>query len=264
LQICLGELRREWQSDPGREAEAWSASAARGRDKNALEAALDLALELDLAGEHWHSALERLDEIEGVMRRRGAGDHALSLIRCRRYQALVGLGELDEAGRVLDAALGVFREVGDVPAEMGTLSRVADLWDERGDAARAVAAAREALAASERLDDPEARASCHENLSTYLQKADAPAAAREHQLADIIYRVVARSDMGRTLQSLKLDILRAVARGEQYDLPRVADLLEKPDFAVLKGFLGAHDVSPGPLQDGIDQLAGALRSQFRT
>jgi tetratricopeptide (TPR) repeat protein len=258
LEACLAELRRAWKTEPRPEIKDTSSAPS-----NPLEAALDLALEIDLAGESWHSALERLDEIETIKRECGAEDHALSLIRCRRYQPLVGLGELDEAGRVLESALEVFRQVEDGPAEVGTLSRVADLWDERGDAAQAVAAAREALAASERLENAETCASCHENLSTYLVKAEEPAAAREHQLADIIYRVVARSDMGRTLQSLKLDILRAVARGEHYELPRVAQILERPDFVTLKGFLEAQGVPPGPLQDGIDELVGALRSQFR-
>lgn len=259
LEACLDELRRAWKIEPRPAIEGTSSAPS----SDAFEAALDLALEIDLAGESWHSALERLDEIEKVKRERGAQDHALSLVRCRRYQPLMGLGELDEAGRVLESALRVFREVKDGPAEVGTLSRVADLWDERGDAVQAVAAAREALAASERLEDAEVRASCHENLSTYLQKADEPAAARGHQLADIIYRVVARGDMGRTLQSLKLDILRAVARGEHYELPRVAQILEQPDFVTLQRFLEAQGVPPGPLQDGIDELVSALRSQFR-
>src|SRR5262249_3316816 len=111
--------------------------------------------------ERWEPARAKLDEAEALLRASGAGDHELALARCQRYIPLVRLGQLDEAEQVLEEALAVFREVGDGPAEVGTRSRLSDLWDERGDAARAVAAAREALAASQGLSDLEMRAGCH-------------------------------------------------------------------------------------------------------
>ena len=112
-----------------------------------LAKALDLAAQIDLALERWQPALDRLDQIEAFLAESSASDHALSVARCQRYVPLARLGRLDEAEQVLSSALAVFAEVSDGPAEVGTRSRLADLWDERGDRARAVIEARKAQSA---------------------------------------------------------------------------------------------------------------------
>jgi tetratricopeptide (TPR) repeat protein len=238
--------------------------AAAGRDADrvgeVLAKALDIGVQLDLALERWAPAVERLDEVEALLQATGAGEHDLARARCQRYMPLVRLGRLEEAERVLEEALAVFREVGDGPAEVGTRSRLADLWDERGDAERAVTAARQALAASEGLEDTEMRANCHENLSIYLEKAGDHEGAREHQLADLVYRVVARLDLGRALRTLNLDVLRAAARGERHALPRLAEMLDKPAFTALRGLLAERAVPVASLEEGIEKLVETVQA----
>lgn len=263
VETALGrhlEELRALQQAPGRGA---AAGRAADRVEEVLIKAIEIGVQLDLALERWAPALAKLDEAEALLQASGASEHELALARCQRYAPLVRLGRLDEAGQVLEAALAVFREVGDGPAEVGTRSRLADLWDERGEPGRAVAAARQALSASERLADAEMRAGCHENLSTYIEKAGDHAGAREHQLANLVYRVVARLDLGRALRTLQFDVLRAAARGERHALPRLADILDKPAFAALQGFLAERGVPAASLEEGIEKLVETVQAGTR-
>jgi tetratricopeptide (TPR) repeat protein len=236
---------------------------AHDRVAEVLAKALELAVQLELASERWQAALDRLDQTEALLEATSAGDHARAVARCLRYVPLSRLHRLDEAEQVLSSTLAVFRATSDIPAEVGTLSRLADLWDERGDAPRAVAAAREALAKSEELSSAEMRAGCHENLSTYLEKAGDPEGAREHQVADLVYRLVARLDVSRALRTLNLDVLRAVARRERHALPRLTAILEKPEFAAVRRFLEERGVPEASLEEGIDRLVETVQAGTR-
>jgi hypothetical protein len=260
----IEELReRREAANHGESGQGAAAVAAVARVTEVLAKALDLGVQIELARERWQPALDRLDQIEALLEETSAGDHALAVARCQRYIPLARLHRFDEAERVLSSALAVFREVSDGAAEVGTLSRLADLWDERGDAARALTAAQEALAKSEELSSAEMRAGCHENVSTYLEKSGDPAGAREHQLADLVYRLVARLDVSRALGTLNLDVLRAVARGERHALPRLTAILERPAFAVLRRFLAERGVPEASLEEGIDKLVETVQGGTR-
>lgn len=260
----IEELRQRRDAEKrGERGEGAASVAPLAHVTEVLAKALDLGVQIELARERWQAALDRLDQLEALLEETSAGDHALAVARCQRYLPLARLHRFDEAERVLSSALQVFREVGDGAAEVGTLSRLADLWDERGDAARAVNAAREALAKSEELSSAEMRAGCHENVSTYLEKSGDPAGAREHQLADLVYRLVARLDVSRALRTLNLDVLRAVARGERHALPRLTAILETPAFAVLRRFLAERGVAEASLEEGIDKLVETVQGGTR-
>lgn len=85
----------------------------------------------------------------------------------------------------------------------------------------------------------------------------------QHSLAAVVYDVVTnhREDLARRLGNLAIDIRRAVTGGERYELPRLAKLLERPDFAALRQVLADREVNLGKLQGTIDALVDQVRSQ---
>ena len=55
---------------------------------------------------------------------------------------------------------------------------------------------------------------------------------------------------------------RAAAGGERYELPRLADLLARPEFEVLRETLADRGVDHGELQGEIDRLVDQVRSEI--
>jgi hypothetical protein len=238
------------------------AEAARAAEhvREALLSALDLGAQIELALERWPEAEARLEQAESILRETGADERALAVNRCKRYLPLARLRRFDEAARVLESSLAVFVEVGDGAAEVGTRSRLADLWDERGEPRRAVEAARAALGASEQHAGAALRADAHESLANYLEKAGDEAEARDQKLASLVYRLVARLDVSRALRALNLDAIRATARGERHGLPRLDALLARDEFAALRDFLAESGVHVSPLEDGIRELVATVQA----
>lgn len=251
----LHTLTREALTEEG-------AGAARDamRVREALLSALDLGAQIELAVERWPEAEARLEQAEAILRETGADERTIAVNRCKRYLPLARLGRFDEAARVLESSLAVFVEVGDGAAEVGTRSRLADLWDERGEPRRAVEAAREALRASEQRAGAALRADAHESLANYLEKAGDEAEARDHQLASLVYRLVARLDVSRALRALNLDAIRAAARGERHGLPRLEVLLAQRAFAALHDFLTESGVPVSSLEEGISELVATVQA----
>lgn len=54
----------------------------------------------------------------------------------------------------------------------------------------------------------------------------------------------------------------AAACSGRYELPRPAELLERPDFAALRQVLAERGVDVGELQAAIDALVEQVRSQL--
>ena len=180
--------------------------------------------------------------------------------RYNQYGPLMKLGRLTEAQRVVEECLAVYQEANDVTLQSRALSALADIWDERGDLAQAIALERQALSICNRLPDPSDRAISHCNLANYLEKAGKTGDEPRHSLAAIMYDlIIQRHGLATDLNNLKIRIRRAAQSGGQYVLPSVAALLAQPEFAALQAFVAQRGVDIQALQAAIDQLVEHAR-----
>jgi len=222
---------------------------------------------LDIAGQanqtlaRWEACLGVLSEIEETQRALGEGEHGLARTRFNRYFPLLWLGRLDEAQRVLESCLAVFRRVSDLPAEAATLSALADLWDKRGDRVQATGLERQALAVRNRLSNLADRSISHGNLANYLERLGAAEEAARHRLAAIVYFLVIGhgQHLATALGGLAILIRQAAAAGGHYELPRLAELLARPEFEPLQRTLTEWNVALDALQARIDQIVEEAR-----
>jgi tetratricopeptide (TPR) repeat protein len=258
----LVEVRRWWLRQRSGEAVAEAPDAVLlGR---ALVAALDVADDANRALERWPECLDLLEEIEAAKRSLGEGKYELAITRFNRYAPLLGLGRLDEAQRLLESCLQVFHELDDLPQQAQVLSALANLWNERGDYVQAVALGRQTLAVRTRLPDLKARANSHGNLSIYLARFGDRDGVAAHLLAAMIYLVITKhqGSLATLLDNISVHMDRAAADGSRYELPRLAELLQRPEFVALCQVLAERDVDVGELQATIDGLVEQVRSQI--
>lgn len=229
----------------------------------ALVSGLDIAREANLALGRWQECLDLLKEIEQVQRALGESDYELARTWHKRYGALIRLGQLDEAQRVLEGCLALYREVDDLTRQARALGGLADVWAERGDIEKAVDLGRQALAVCNRLPNPDDRGGLHGNLSNYLEKAGASANATRHELAAGAYFVVSGhgQHVGQWLHNLGVEMRLAAKAGARYELPRLGEVLADPEFAALRVFLEQGQVDAGELQGKIDRLVEEVRKQ---
>lgn len=225
-----------------------------------LVSALDIAQQANLRLGRWQACLDILGEIEEVKRGLGASEHELARVRFNICGPLLRLGKLAEAKAVLEGCLDIFRRAEDVTREANALSALADVWSRLGDPHQALAVERCALALRDRLPDPGNRAISHYNLALYLHATGSPAEAGPHQLADLAYCLVTGLDPRGSLHNLAIRIREAAARGDRYDLPRLADLLATPTLAALRAFLTDRGVPIPNLQADIDARLPAVRA----
>ncbi|HLM74073.1 MAG TPA: hypothetical protein VK459_15310 [Polyangiaceae bacterium] len=237
--------------------------------------ALDVAEDVSSALGQWQKSLDLLDEIESVESASGAGEHERAVTRFNRYGPLLRLAkearergerdtamkQLGEAKALLEDCLDVFRRVGSSGLEGKVLSAMAHVWDELGDDTQAIILARQALAICDRMPSPEDRAISHNNLSNYLKNASHAEEANEHRTATLAYHAVAGLDMSLSFENLVLDIRKASARSERFELPRLDALIAKPAFAVLRDFLVERKVDVPQLQAELDALVDQVRAQ---
>ena len=224
--------------------------------------ALDIARKADYARGDWESALRRVDttlEVKHAMRR-PAED--IGRDRFNPATVMTKLGRFGEARMELEGCLPLFQE--NPSWRSKALSSLADLFDEQGDVLQAITQARRALSVCEQLPDPRDRAISHNNLANYLEgQGGAPALAESarHQLASLIYEVVA--GLGQLLQtSLRnygLRFRRAGAVGKEPAVPRVAALLADPAFHPLELWLRGRGVNPAELQVAVDEVLEQAR-----
>jgi len=222
---------------------------------------LDVARQANQALERWEACLGVLTEIEETKGASGEGEHELARTRFNRHGPLLRLGRLDEAQRVLESCLAVYRRVGDLPREARALSALADLWDERGDPEQAAGLERQALAVCNRLSDLADRSISHGNLATYLDRLGTAEEAARHVLAAIAYDFVTGHGqfLATDLRNLAILMRRAAASGERYELPRLAELLARPEFEPLQRTLTEWNVAVDELQAKIDELVEEVR-----
>lgn len=257
----LAEVRGWWRRRRGGEAVPEAPDAVvLGR---VLVGALDIARQANSALKRWQVCLDLVEEMETTRGSLGEGKHELAFTRFNRYYPLLSLGRLDEAQRLLEGCLQVFCEVDDLTGQARVLSALADLWNRRGDHGQAVALERQALAVLSRLPALADRAASHANLSGYLGHLGEEGGMSQHSLAAIVYCVVTnhRQGLALALSNLAVSMRRGIADGSRYELPRLPDLLARPEFTALREALPAGGVDLVELQAGIDTLVEQVRSQ---
>jgi tetratricopeptide (TPR) repeat protein len=257
----LAQVRRWWQQRRAGESVPQAPDTEfLGR---LLVGGLNIAGQASLSLERWGACLELVGETEQAERELGEGQLELAITRFNRYGPLIRLGRLDEAQRVVEECLAVFRGMDDLTHQSGALSAMADIWAERGDTGQAIALARQALAIRNRLPDPCDRAISHGNLSTYLHKAAQTAECARHDLATGVYFLVSDYEEHLLKWSRNLGVKTRLAAdaGGRYDLPPLSDLLARPEFNALSEFLKQSQVDPQQLQAKIDELVAQARRE---
>src|SRR5262249_27988966 len=134
------------------------------------------------------------------------------------------------------------------------LSVLAQVWSRLGDPVQGLAIARQTLALYNRLDDIEARADAHHNLASHLHRVQLVEEADEHRLAALIYRAVLRLNPHHSLAPIFGRIGDSIAHGERFTFLPIADLLARPTFTALRGFLAERGESLDGLQAGVNQF----------
>jgi len=228
----------------------------------ALISALDIAAQGHSAQENWEPALRRIDAILEVQQALERPAENIAAARMNRANVLRHLGRYPEARTELEDCLQVFQN--DPASRATTLGSLAELFDEQGDVAQAITQQRRALALCEALPNPQDRATSHCNLAHYLERSGVPSALAEsprHQLADLIYGLVARlgQDLQNSLRNYAFRFRRALAAGMELDPPRVAELLADPAFRPLHDWLRQRNADVGEVQAAVDQFLDQAR-----
>jgi tetratricopeptide (TPR) repeat protein len=222
---------------------------------------LDVARTVNLALERWEACLGVVTESEETQRAMGAEEPELARARANRYGPLLRLGRLDEAQKVLESSLAFFRQVGDLLAEATTLSALAEIWAEREDRVHAAGLERQALSVLNRLSDLAGRSDSHFNLANYFDRLGTAGEAVRHRLAALAYDLIMgrRQGLAIVLHNLAILMRSAEALGRQYNLPRLAELLARPEFEPLQRTLTEWNVALDELQAEIDELVEEVR-----
>ena len=219
--------------------------------------ALDIAKDAYRAQKDWAAALGKTEAILAVKQALQRPAEDIARDRMNRAVELGQLRRFGEAQAELEACLAIFQQNPAVKARV--LSSLASLFANQGDLPQAIAQGRRALALCEQLPGPDDRAMPHNNLAIYLDRSGTPAAlaaASRHQLAALVYRLVA--GLGQALQTslgnYAILFLRAQAAGTSLAVPALADLLADPAFAPLATWLTQRQVAPAELQAAIDDF----------
>ncbi len=222
---------------------------------------LDIADDISLALNRWEARLSFLTEIEETKRSLGEGAPELARSRLNQSGPLLRLGRLDQAQRLLESCLATFRRVGDLPMVAKAFLALANMWAIREDFKQAAGLARHALAACNRFSNLEDRSTSHSNLASYLDRLGASEQAARHQLAAIVYFLVIGhgQHLATTLEGLAFCMSRAAASGRRYELPRLDELLARPEFEPLQRTLAEWKVELDELQAKIDELVEEVR-----
>jgi len=226
-----------------------------------LVGGLDIAEDANLQLENWESCLSLLKEIEQIYREMGESRHEVYLTRFNQCKPLMEFGRLDEAQQVLEECLSVFREANDLTMESKILSAFADIWNERGDIEQAIALERQSLSICNQLPDPSYRAVSHGNFSIYLNQVGKSEDSAKHLLSAIIYDLITQrhASLQNDLNNLKIRMNRAAQSGTRYDLPRVSELLARPEFEALGRFVEQFGVDAAELQGKVDEMVAGVR-----
>jgi tetratricopeptide (TPR) repeat protein len=224
--------------------------------------ALDIASGAYRAQDDWESALRQTERSLEVKRALERSEEDIAGDRMNRAVVLGRLRRFGEARAELEMCLEAFKS--DPARSAKTFSSLAYLSDEQGDLPQAITLARRALAQREQLPDPADRAISHNNLANYLERSATPADPAEaprHQLAALVYKLVAGlgQHLRTSLRNYAIDFRRARSRGAELAVPCVAELLADPAFHPLKQWLQQRQVGAEQLQGEVDHFLELAR-----
>lgn len=224
--------------------------------------ALDVAYYAYTAIGNWQNCLSLLDDMETVENKIGEDNHIKTLTKFNRYYPLLELGRLDEAQKLLEECLPVFRTVEDFVHQSYVLSGLAIILDRKGDFQQALALERQALSIAERLEDYEGIAGSYTNLGMILQNAGQTEEAAYYTLASIIYHLLTdnQQELYNTLRNFNIEIRDAEENAECYNLPQVSDLLKQSKFKSLKSIMQSFKVTIEELQTKINEITEDIRN----
>ncbi|NQT11144.1 MAG: hypothetical protein HQ582_00245, partial [Planctomycetes bacterium] len=214
IESRLDRVRDWWQRSQAGESVAEAPNRTfLGR---ALVSGLNNAAQANQTLERWQACLDLLEENESLERALGENEVELAGTRFNQYAPLLELGRLDEAQRVLEGCLGVFRSAGAAPDESRCLTALADLWGKRSEIGEAIALQRQALAVCSTLPDPWHRVVSHDNLGEYLEKDGKETEAARHRAAGLVYAICIGTTDPAGFRNLRNCARRALAAGERY------------------------------------------------
>lgn len=103
----------------------------------------------------------------------------------------------------------------------------------------------------------------HGNLANYLDQMEALEEAARHRLTAIVYNLVMgqQQNFANNLHNLAIPMREVAASGGRYELPRLAELLTRPEFEPLQRTLMGRGVALDVLQAEIDQQVEAVRRE---
>lgn len=262
VEVLLAQVALWWQRL--REGEA----VPEAPDMEALArtyiGALDIATDADFAGEDWHSALRHITSILALKRELQRPPEDIAGDRMNLANVLRKLQRFDEARRELESCLQLFAH--NTAMKASVLGSLASLFNDQDDIAQAIWQQRLALALFEDLPAPAERAISHNNLARYLTRsASAPALeeARWHQLAALTYRLASGlgQDLQTSLHNYANAFRRARANASEPAIPRLSELLARPEFQPLTRWLVQREIAPADLQAAIDDFLAQARQK---
>jgi tetratricopeptide (TPR) repeat protein len=236
-------------ADPA-SAERWAA----GEPVGLLISILDILRQIEARAGNWQAALLICEQNIELKTRHHKEALELALSRGQRATCLIRLDRLDDAERDLLFCLRVFREHQQPLNEAKTLSQLADLANERGDAARAAQFEAQALEIYYRLDALRTAAISHWHLGIYYAGLEQIARSLvECFCASLIYTAIGQQGPLNNLRSALSHIPPAERRAHW---PTAADL-----FAAhprLGELLAARGVDQAQAQQMLDRLWGMV------
>ena len=176
---------------------------------NVRETILDIGHTSALAAGDWQRCLDLNAEVVASVRQRGAGAHEVTRTRFNDAAALIRLGRLEDAGRLLAECQRVFEDQADTPMLAMVLSTRADLESRRERAQAAADLERAALRLRYARPKPREIAISHHNMASYLGRlGDDRAGQRAHRLAAALIRRLAgmAHDLATTVRILAAEL----------------------------------------------------------
>lgn len=228
----------------------------------ALVGALDIARMAYFRLEQWTQALIKLDRSIEVQRLAGRGEFEIALNRFNRAVVLQKLKDYGKAQAELESLLELQDSAGNHRSKAKILSTLANLLNDLGDVKQAVIQERRALALTNTLEDIADRSISHHNLALYLEKSGSTVESADHRLAALAYRLAAGlgQDLKMSLHNYGVLYRRAKAAGTELVVPRLAELLDKPEFTALTHWLQQNGIPPADLQTAIYQALSQAMS----
>jgi hypothetical protein len=246
---------------------------------NVRETILDIGHTSALTLGEWQQCLDFNAAILASKRARGASAYEISSLRYNDAPALIELGRLADAERILLETQQAFEDQNDIAMVLRVLATRAELEDRRGYPQQALEFQRTVIRLAYVQPQPRDLTISHNNLARYLQKTGAdPAAARAHRLAAaLLYQLTGMAHdlagIGRMLATeLRRDadrenlpgtideVIRAAEQTEgvhldqlitalQPDRQAVADILEE----ILRAATDADPAQDPAIEDQLQQ-----------